>query len=228
MVRSGATTRQGRQNGWMPAVEMIQPIAVLRDPEDPAGHEETCLAAALASAAALVLFPDDELWEPWYRSGRGKSVRRGKAKDLRALKAQGAAMVAVGAAVAAALPPARYPLTGRMRQLQVAGTEMEHGGRPVEHALPAPDGVPVLQLGLDTVLGMSTGKAAAQAAHAALDWAVRLEQDALMAWMDAEQPARLSPLDRRGMSAARRDASVQIHDAGHTEIAAGSLTALAW
>lgn len=207
---------------------MIQPIAVLKDPADPAGHEETCLAAALASAAALALFPDEELWLPWYRSGQGKSVRRGKPKDLRAIEAQGAAVVRVGKALAAAQAPATYPLTGRMKQLQVAGTEMEHGDAEVEHMLPAPGDVPVLNLAVDTSLGMSTGKAAAQSAHAAFDWAVQLGEEAMAAWMDAEQPAVLVPLPAKGMRKARRKATVEIHDAGHTEIAPGSMTALAW
>jgi peptidyl-tRNA hydrolase len=211
----------------VPAVEMIQPIAVLKDPDDPAGHEETCLAAALASAAALSAFPDDEHWEPWYASGQGKSVRRGKPKDLRAVTAQGAVVVEVGRAVAAAMAPTTYPLVGRMKQLQVAGTELEHTGEPVEHSLPAATGVPVLHLGVDTSLGMSTGKAAAQSAHAALEWAVRLRPEQRSAWMQAGQPAVLTPLDAKGMRRGRRRASVEIHDAGHTEIAAGSMTALA-
>ncbi len=211
----------------MPAVDMIQPIAVLKDPAEPAGHEETCLAAALASTAAIVAFPEDPLWAQWYPHGQGKSVRRGKPKDLRALEAEGAVVVTVGDAVAAAYPPREYPLTGRMRALQVAGTELEHTGRPVSHAWPAPEGVPALQIGLDTALGMSTGKAAAQAAHAAFDWAVALGPERLAAWVEAGQPARLVPLGRRDMAALLPTASVQIHDAGHTEIASGSLTAIA-
>jgi len=207
---------------------MIQPIAVLKDPEDQAGHEETCLAAALASAASIHAFPDAELWEPWYRGGRGKSVRRGKPKDLRALGDQGAVMVRVGTALAAALPPATYPLSGRMKQLQVSGTEFPHTDEPVQHALPAPVGVPVLHLGVDTALGMSTGKAAAQSAHAALDWAVRLAPEELQSWIEAGQPAELTPLRGRAWRAARRRAAVAIQDAGHTEISPGSLTALAW
>jgi peptidyl-tRNA hydrolase len=211
----------------VPAVEMIQPIAVLKDPDDPASHEETCLAAALASAAAITAFPDAELWEPWYTSGQGKSVRRGKPKDLRAVTAQGAVVVRVGRAQAAAMAPTTYPLVGRMKQLQVAGTEMEHTGEPVEHSLPAPDGVPVLHLAVDTSLDMSTGKAAAQSAHAAFEWAARLSPEQQAAWMQAGQPSILTPADAKGMRKARRKATVEIHDAGHTEIAPGSMTALA-
>mgnify|MGYP005983303769 CR=1 FL=1 len=212
----------------VPAVEMIQPIAVLKDPADPAGHEETCLAAALASAAAITAFPEDEHWEPWYVSGQGKSTRRGKPKDLRAVEAQGAVVVHVGRAVAAAQAPTTYPLTGRMKQLQVAGTELEHTGEAVQHSVPAPEGVPVLHLGVDTSLDMSTGKAAAQSAHAAFEWAVRLTPEAREAWMQAGQPSVLTPLDARAMRKTRKQATVQIRDAGHTEIAPGSRTALAW
>lgn len=206
---------------------MIQPIAVLNDAEDPASHEETCLAAALASAAALFAYPEDPAWEEWYNNGQGKSVRRGKAKDLRALETEGSVQVSVGKALAAAVGPREYPLTGRMRQLQVAGTEMEHSGKPVEHSWPAPEGVPALRLGVDTELGMSTGKAAAQAAHAAFDWAVRLGQEGLEAWVEAGQPSQLVPLNAAAMRQLLPSATVRIHDAGHTEIASGSLTAIA-
>lgn len=206
---------------------MIQPIGVLNDPEHPASHEDTCLAAALASVQAWIAFPEEPLWEQWYPDGQGKSVRRGKPKDFRALEAQGAVMVRVGDALAAGLAPSMYPLTGRMKQLQVAGTEMEHCGRPATHAWPGPDGAPSLQIGVDTALGMSTGKAAAQSAHAAFDWAVRLGPDQLMAWAEAGFPARLVPLNRADMSRLAPGASVRIHDAGHTEIASGSLTAIA-
>jgi len=206
---------------------MIQPIAVLNDPRNPAGHEESCLAAALASAAAFVAHPEDPAWGRWYPHGQGKSARRGKPKDLRALEAEGATFVSVGAALAAALPPRDYPLTGRMRQLQVAGTEMPHAHRSATHAWPAPQGVPALEIGLDTSLGMSTGKAAAQSAHAAFDWVMGLEPRARNAWVAAGQPARLLPVDAAAMRALLPTASVRIHDAGHTEIASGSLTAIA-
>ncbi|RKW70603.1 peptidyl-tRNA hydrolase [Galactobacter caseinivorans] len=211
----------------MPAVDMIQPIGVLNDPEHPASHEDTCLAAALASVKAWIAFPEDPMWEQWYPDGQGKSVRRGKPKDFRALETQGAVMVRVGDALAAGLPPAMYPLSGRMKQLQVAGTEMEHSGRPASHEWPAPEGVPSLQIGVDTALGMSTGKAAAQSAHAAFDWAVRQGPERLRAWAEAGCPARLVPLHRADMARLAPAASVRIHDAGHTEIASGSLTAIA-
>lgn len=205
---------------------MIQPIAVLRDAEEPASHEETCLAAALASTLAVARFPEDPNWAAWYPHGQGKSVRRGKAKDLRALVALGAAEVRVGRAHAAALAPTSYPLSGRMRQLQVAGTELEHTGEPVSHGEPRP-GERTLVIGVDTALGMSTGKAAAQSAHAAFDWMMRLAPAERLAWFEAGQPARLVPLDAAQMRALAPGAAVRIHDAGHTEIASGSLTALA-
>lgn len=205
---------------------MIQPLGVLNDPEHPASHEDTCLAAALASVKAWIAFPEDPLWSQWYPDGQGKSVRRGKPKDFRALEAQGAVLVRVGDALAAGLPPSMYPLSGRMKQLQVAGTEMEHSGLPSQHSWPAPPGVPALQIGVDTALGMSTGKAAAQSAHAAFDWAVRLGPERLSAWAGAGYPARLLPLNRADMARLSPSASVRIHDAGHTEIASGSLTAI--
>jgi peptidyl-tRNA hydrolase len=45
--------------------------------------------------------------------------------------------------------------------------------------------------------------------------------------MQAGQPSILTPADAKGMRKARRKATVEIHDAGHTEIAPGSMTALA-
>ena len=220
------------QWGHVPGVDLIQPIAVLKDPEALATHEDTCLAAALASVTAWLAFPDDPMWEPWMYGpdgsggGQGKSVRRGKPKDFRALETAGAVMVSVGTAKAAALAPTEYPLTGRMKQLQVSGTEFEHTGEATVHGdMEAPR---VLHIGIDTVLGMSTGKAAAQSAHAALTWAMQLSPEELEAWIEHDFPSTLIPLDRDGWRTTATNATVVIRDAGHTEIKSGSVTAVAW
>ncbi|MDR7293062.1 hypothetical protein HMPREF3160_06280 [Arthrobacter sp. HMSC06H05] len=216
----------------MPAVELIQPIAVLKDPEALATHEDTCLAAALASITAWLAFPDDPMWGPWLHGpdgrggGQGKSVRRGKPKDFRALENAGAVMVSVGTAQAAALAPTEYPLTGRMKQLQVSGTEFEHAGEPTVYGeMNSPK---ILHIGIDTVLGMSTGKAAAQSAHAGLTWAMQLSHDELEDWIEDGFPSTLIPLDRDGWRTTATNATVVIRDAGHTEITPGSVTAVAW
>lgn len=220
------------QWGHVPAVELIQPIAVLKDPEALATHEDTCLAAALASITAWLAFPDDPMWGPWLHGpdgrggGQGKSVRRGKPKDFRALENAGAVMVSVGTAQAAALAPTEYPLTGRMKQLQVSGTEFEHAGEPTVYGeMNSPK---ILHIGIDTVLGMSTGKAAAQSAHAGLTWAMRLSHDELEDWIEHGFPSTLIPLDRDGWRTTATNATVVIRDAGHTEITPGSVTAVAW
>ena len=220
------------QWGHVPAVELIQPIAVLKDPEALATHEDTCLAAALASITAGLAFPDDPMWGPWLHGpdgrggGQGKSVRRGKPKDFRALENAGAVMVSVGTAQAAALAPTEYPLTGRMKQLQVSGTEFEHAGEPTVYGeMNSPK---ILHIGIDTVLGMSTGKAAAQSAHAGLTWAMQLSHDELEDWIEDGFPSTLIPLDRDGWRTTATNATVVIRDAGHTEITPGSVTAVAW
>ena len=96
---------------------------------------------------------------------------------------------------------------------------------PDENPAPWPGNAPVIVLNAD--LEMSTGKAAAQAAHALLSWYLQLETGARLAWRDAGEPAgvRLAAGQEFTETAARPGAGPLIVDAGMTEIAPDTATA---
>lgn len=78
-------------------------------------------------------------------------------------------------------------------------------------------------------LGMSTGKAAAQSAHALFAWlleAIRSDIERVDAWLAAEQPVRVVFAEQGEFARLSRKATGPlIRDAGRTEITPGSTTA---
>ncbi|WP_287930871.1 peptidyl-tRNA hydrolase [Arthrobacter sp.] len=201
------------------ARELVQPIVLLVDRDEPAGRDEGIAVAALASVKAYRQDPGNPVWTLWAAGAFAKSVRRADAKMFAKVLASfpDHALAAVGAARAVGLPPMPAErLPKLLAKLQVSGTQL-------------PEGVPLapqpLTIVLNDSLGMSTGKAAAQAAHALFAWLLDAGP-AADAWAAAGFPvgvARLSARDFR--KGARKATGPVIHDAGRTEIEPGSATA---
>lgn len=85
-----------------------------------------------------------------------------------------------------------------------------------------------------TDLGMSKGKIAAQCAHAAVLAVTTAKQDATAAWLHHGQPKIVLRAASEHELMSLRDAGVRaglpcavVHDAGHTQVPAGSATVLA-
>ncbi|ACL42340.1 protein of unknown function UPF0099 (plasmid) [Pseudarthrobacter chlorophenolicus A6] len=154
---------------------LVQPIVLLVDKNDPAGHSDSILAVAIASVCAytngLEHGADDGSWKTWLSGRFTKSVRRADAKTFAKiagdpeLPADGAAWI--GAARAMAYAPTTYEdMPKKLSRLQVSGTDLPaYDPTPQSRQRP---GDPVIVL--NNALGMSTGKAAAQAAHALFAW----------------------------------------------------------
>jgi hypothetical protein len=164
--------------------------------------------------------PENPDWQPWAAGAFAKSVRRADAKMFQKVLTAfpDHALVQVGEARAVGLPPMPADaLPKLLAKLQVSGTELPDG----EPLPPQP-----LTIVLNESLGMSTGKAAAQAAHALFAWLVEAEHSVVDAWEAAGFPVGISALPaakfRRG---AGRAAGPVIQDAGRTEIEPGSTTA---
>ncbi|WP_344884605.1 aminoacyl-tRNA hydrolase [Zhihengliuella alba] len=91
------------------------------------------------------------------------------------------------------------------------------------------DTTAVVVLVLNDGLGMSTGKASAQAAHALFAWlleAIRHDHPRVDAWLAAGQPLDVRWADAEDFEALKRQATGPlIRDAGRTEIEPGSVTA---
>jgi peptidyl-tRNA hydrolase len=155
---------------------LVQPIVLLVDKNDPAGHRDSILAAAIASTEAYAKALDsgagqDDAWALWLSGRFTKSVRRADLKTFTKLAADEnlitESFITVGKAKALAYRPVSYEeLAKPLSRLQVSGTDLPD----VPSTAPSRQrsGDPVIVL--NGALGMSTGKSAAQAAHALFAW----------------------------------------------------------
>lgn len=155
---------------------LIQPIVLLVDKGDPAGHADAITAAAIASVSAYThaagqCTTTDPSWTEWLSGRFTKSVRRADAKTFAKLAADtelrysGHALV--GKARAIAYAPVSYEdMPKKLARLQVSGTDLPQ--LPALSLARKRSGDPVIVL--NGALGMSTGKASAQAAHALFAW----------------------------------------------------------
>lgn len=205
--------------GW------VQVMVLLVDRDRPAPESDGIAAVALASVLAYAADPSHPDWQRWLSGPVTKSVRRADAKTYaKTAQAHPEAIEATqGRGRALALPP--LPMDGlpkTLARLQVSGTQLSAGA-----AEPAADGLPMIVLNQD--LGMSTGKAAAQAAHALFAWVLELELEPQRgaAWLRAGPQVGISWRGEAELLAGTvlPGAGPLIRDAGHTEIAPESATA---
>lgn len=202
------------------AQELVQPIILLVDREEPASEHHGIAAAALASAQAFLREPANPDWQQWAEGAFAKSVRRADAKMFAKVLAlfpdQAVSTVGEASAVGLApMPAAELPKL--LAKLQVSGTQLP-AGTPLP---PQP-----LTIVLNASLEMSTGKAAAQAAHALLAWVLESKVATVSAWAGAGFPVGIVELPAKEFrKGARKSAGPVIQDAGRTEIEPGSTTA---
>ncbi|MEU1311303.1 aminoacyl-tRNA hydrolase [Streptomyces cinnamoneus] len=211
------------------APQFVLPLVVRMERADPPARTD---ALETAARAVLVLLSDerataeDGAWaqavRDWQDARIRKVVRRARGAEWR--KAAGLPGITVSGAAAEVrvFPP--VPLDGwpkELVKLQVSGTDLDDPEPPA-----APDPArPVLWLNPE--LGMSAGKAMAQAGHGAqlawwaLDGAARTawREDGFALSVRTAAPQRWAELATSGLPVVR--------DAGFTEIAPGSCTVVA-
>lgn len=198
----------------------VQPIVVDRTGD----HLGVLACAAAASALVRHHHPDQPEWLAWEADNVAKTVRRATPRAYESARASVdvfAEVTCEGARAYALLPHPADDLPRAIARMQVSGTELP---REPRH-LPTRAGFTVA---LNRALGMTTGKAAAQAAHAVHEYVTHHLTPAERArW--AENPAefRVVEPDWDAFRTLAAVAVVTIRDAGHTEIAPGSLTAVA-
>jgi len=187
-------------------------------------HQEAISAVALAALEAYRSSSEDNaIWDKWLNEGDGgKTVRRANDKDFAkaASRTDVLASTKVGEAKALAFTPVPYTeMDSAIRRLQVGGTEFERRERFHD-----PDALTIV---LNADLGMSTGKSAAQAAHALLAWWDLASPRDRDDWVEGGHRVNVvevaSSIFQRLSLSLTPDAI--IHDAGHTEIESGSMTA---
>lgn len=200
------------------------PLVFLYDKTKPPTETAVCEAASMAVVKLL----DDPRTstEPWksileeWQSGRfRKVVRRAKPSQFPALhEFDGVTVESGGATVRAFLPFRTQELPKALNRLQVSGVELEPGSQGVAH-----NGLTTY---INPSLGMSVGKKAAQAAHVAHLAYLKANDYNRKCWR--EDGLQIGVVLARGLAnfeAATRVSTVQVVDAGLTEVPSGSLTA---
>lgn len=210
------------------APQFVLPLVVRLERAAPPARTD---ALETAARAVLVLLSDerslgDGEWaqavRDWQDARIRKVVRRARGAEWRKAEALPGITVTGKSAEVRVFPP--VPLDGwpkELAKLQVSGTELDDPEPPAD----ADPGVPVLWMSPD--VGMSAGKAMAQAGHGAqLAW-WELSEEERAAWRDAGFPLAVrTPGPDRWRELVGSGLPL-VRDAGFTEIAPGSCTVVA-
>lgn len=207
-----------------PQTVQAMQLAINLPKQDPPSRNQVLNDAARA-AVAVCLDPragEDGFWrealDQWYSHRIRKVARRARNKAWDDV--QGLPGVTVGN-VRAFVPSAVQDVPHEIAKLQIKGTELEPG-----EDLPARYGVPLIAL--DASLRMSAGKAAAQGGHASMLLAAARDAEWAYRWADAGFPLDVRELPREEFSElTAQPGAVAVRDAGFTEVAPGSTTAVA-
>ncbi|MFE0803833.1 peptidyl-tRNA hydrolase [Streptomyces sp. NPDC058812] len=188
-------------------------------------------ALETAARAVLLMLGDerstgDGEWaramRDWQDARIRKVVRRARGAEWRRAEALPGITVTGKTAEVRVFPP--VPLDGwpkDLARLQVSGTDLDDPEPPVDADLSAP----VLWMNPD--LGMSAGKAMAQAGHGAqLAW-WELSDGERAVWRDAGFPLAVRTADPARWRGLTTSGLPVVRDAGYTEIAPGSCTVVA-
>ncbi|MCQ4083080.1 peptidyl-tRNA hydrolase [Streptomyces sp. RB6PN25] len=210
------------------APQFVLPLVVRIERDAPPARTD---ALETAARAVLAFLADERAAGegPWAQARHGwedgrirKVVRRARGAEWRRAEAVPGITVEGGTAQVRVFPP--VPLDGwpkELARLQVSGTELEEPRAPG----PVDPDVPVLWLNPD--LGMSAGKAMAQVGHAAqLAWWA-LPSAARAEWREAGFALAARTADAGRWSELTTSGLPLVRDAGFTEIAPGSCTAVA-
>ncbi|SHH48050.1 Peptidyl-tRNA hydrolase [Jatrophihabitans endophyticus] len=206
-----------------PAGELVLPFVVRLERDEPPTRTDALEAAAVAALAMLTAERPE--WQQAVRAWDGqrirKVVRRARGADWRRALTVDGLDVVHGSAELRVYPP--VPIDGwppALARLQVGGTTLTDPEPP-----PAPTaGRPVVLLSPHAT--MTTGKAMAQAAHAAqLGWRA-LDAAERERWRADGFALAVRDATPRQWQAAIDAGAPVVHDGGFTEVEPGTATAL--
>ncbi|MEU3888384.1 aminoacyl-tRNA hydrolase [Streptomyces sp. NPDC029041] len=210
------------------APQFVLPLVVRIERADPPARTD---ALETAARAVLTILADERSagegeWagamRDWQDARIRKVVRRARGAEWRRAEALPGITVTGKSAEVRVFPP--VPLDGwpkDLARLQVSGTDLDDPQPPVD----ADPSAPVLWLNPD--LGMSAGKAMAQAGHGAqLAW-WELSDAERAAWRDTGFPLAVRTADAAHWPGLTGSGLPLVRDAGFTEIAPGSCTVVA-
>jgi peptidyl-tRNA hydrolase len=205
------------------SAELVLPFVIRIERDVPPSRTDALEAAA--RGVLLMLTTDRPEWQDviaeWDGQRIRKVVRRARGAEWRRALAVDGLDVVHGSAELRVYPP--VPVDGwppELARLQVGGTNLADPEPP-----PAvPPDVPLVLLSPHAE--MTTGKAMAQAAHAAqLGWR-SLRRRPRRKWQDAGFPLAVRDAAERQWRAALDAGAPLVHDGGFTEVEPGTATAL--
>ncbi|AKK06816.1 hypothetical protein CMUST_12555 [Corynebacterium mustelae] len=160
--------------------------------------------------------------DAWYQHRIRKVTRRARnAAWERVQLVPGITASYDGAQARAIVPSAVHRVDPVVAKLQIGGTNVDDGNVDKR-----PSDCPHIYL--DAGLDMSTGKLAAQAGHASMLLAANMSLDWVQEWARADFPLAVEKVDSQVFGQLLESTDVVVvRDAGFTEVAAGSATALA-
>jgi peptidyl-tRNA hydrolase len=204
--------------------ELVAPFVVRIERDSPPARTDALEAAA--RAVLLLLSADRPEWAEaiaaWDGQRIRKVVRRARGADWRrALTVDGLDVEHRSARLRVYPPVPVDAWPPELARLQVGGTILEDAAPPGE----PPAGVPVVLL--SPHVQMTTGKAMAQAAHAAQLGRRAMPAGQREAWQAAGFPLAVRDATAAKWTRALDSGAEVVHDGGFTEVAPGTATA-AW
>lgn len=204
---------------------------VLHIPKQDPPRRSALLAAAATAAVAVCMDPrvgSGGEWEQryltWKRSRIRKVARRARgAQWVAANEVDGITVEIDGAQARALVPGPVGAIDQRIRRLQIGGTDIES-----DDPGPAAPELPVLWV--NSALGMTVGKAAAQVGHASMLLAGALSVEQVFRWAGQEYRCSVREAGSRWSALSRlvgEGTAIAVRDAGFTEVAPGSMTVIA-
>jgi len=191
---------------------LVQPIAVNKD----GTHEQTVRAVAQASWLAYTrnYKTNPEPWEQWLSGPFTKSVRKANDKTLNLVRdtIPGSVPVMCGNAWVIGFPPMEEPLPTPIKRMQVADLERERNGFG-DQVIPG-----FANCVINPFIDMTTGKTAAQVAHAWFAFNLRNP------WYTGE--LFISDTPEAWNIVIDSPELIEIKDAGHTEVEPGTMTCI--
>ncbi|MFF4661001.1 peptidyl-tRNA hydrolase [Streptomyces sp. NPDC001381] len=210
------------------APQFVLPLVVRIEKTAPPARTDALEAAA---RAVLVMLSDErslgdgewaQAMRDWQDARIRKVVRRARGAEWRRAEALPGITVTCGTAEVRVFPP--VPLDGWPRELaklQVSGTDLDDPEPPPAAGPSAP------VIWLNPELGMSAGKAMAQAGHGVqLAW-WELSEKERNAWREAGFPLAVRTAGAERWPELTASGLPLVRDAGFTEIAPGSCTVVA-
>jgi peptidyl-tRNA hydrolase len=203
---------------------VVRAMPVVLRLERPPPPRTAVLEAAARAALAVCLDPAAQEGGEWHEAVLTwvdarirKIARRARGAHWAAVQELPGVTVTVGDAQARALLPGPVDEVPKVvARLQIGGTDL-----PADQPGPPPPGVPVIWL--NAALEMTVGKAAAQVGHASM-------LDAAARGLATVPPYAVRTADRERWAqlcrSVERGDAVAVRDAGFTEVAPGTITAI--